>query len=357
MALDRSTQPIVKDASGVLVGVAQVRVGQPSIRSAQTAVNAIKLIAVGKSDRKMGTSDNTVAIVKPTSAYLANTLATPALTGVTAGQYIGKVDGAFIFRATASDNVLAAEDAIVTLPGSGQTAATAIQVYSPYGIKVHSEADLTLTTQALTMDGTVASGLTVSVDFTGAKVGDTWVLPVWGKEALSLTQTGIVSPFSMFYDATDSIGGLKSASFQPKIDGIKKLESGFPSYVADQIIDKVSVDVSWNGLEYTNSKLTLLKQMISRVVNTGELSAISVELVMRTRGNQLVRMWIPSCTFTSLPTYAPTNDYSDVAFAMSALKQTEFSTVPASLDALSAASLKIYNGWLSDSNIYSELSY
>lgn len=350
MALDRSTQPIVKDASGVLVGVAQVRVGQPSIRSAQTAVNAIKLIAAGKSDRKMGTSDNTVAVIKPTSLYAANSLATPALTGVSAGQYTGKIDGAFIFRATAADNITAAEDA-------SASAATALQVYSPYGVKVLSDVDLVLTAQALTMDGSIASGLSVSADFTGAKVGDTWVLPVWSPAALNIQQTGIVSPFSLFYDATDSVGGLKSASFQPKIDGIKKLESGFPSYVSDQIIDKVSVDVSWAGLEYTNTKLSLLKQMIARVINNGELSAISVEMVMRTRGGSLVRMWIPSCTFSSLPTYAPTNDYSEVSFQLSALKQTEFSTIPATLDALSAASLKIYNGWLSDSNIYSELNF
>lgn len=351
MALDRSTQPIVKEASGVLVGVAQVRVGKPSIRdAASSGTNGSVLIAVGKSNRVMGVTYSNVAMVKPNTLYVANGITTPALTGVTANTYTGKVDGAFIFRATAADNTTAAE-------AYSTSDATAIQVFSPYGIKVHSEADLTITTQALTMDGTITSGLTVSADFTGAKVGDTWILPVWSGSALNLSQSGIVCPFSMT-SATDSIGGLKSAFFQPKIDSVKKLESGFPSYVADQIVDSVSVAVSWSGYEYTNAKLNLLKGMISRVVNTGELSAISVEMVMRTRGGTLVKMWIPSCTFTSLPTYAPTNDYSDIQFEMTALKQTEYSTITTAMGldtTLSAANLAIYNGWLADANIYSEL--
>lgn len=349
--IDRSLQPIVKDSSGVLVGVAQIRVGKPSIREAGTAVNAPALVAVGKSNKKMAVADSTVCLVRPTTVYQKNgtaagvVTATPAVT--ISGAYSGKVDGALIVRATATAG------AGIKAEAAGDADADVLEIFNTYGELVY-----TSTAKVLGTPACVIQGLTLGATFVSPKVGDTWVIPVWAGNSLNMNQTGIISPFSLFYDATDSIGGLKSASFQPKIDGIKKLESGFPSYVADQIIDKVSVDVSWSGYEYTNSKLSLLKQMISRVINTGELSSISVEAVMRTRGGQLVRMWIPSATFTSLPTYAPTNDYSDVAFAMSALKMTEYTTLTdTGLDALDAAKLKIYNGWLADAAIYNELSY
>lgn len=344
MALNRSLQPIVKDASGVLVGVAQVRVGRPSNRDAGTAANASVFTPVGKSQKALGINYSTVCLVKPNTVWAANSASTPAAT--ITGAYTGKVDGNLIIRATATATAGAVAEA------SSSSAADQIEIFDTYGKLVYTATALVVGTPACTVQG-----LTIAGTFTGAKVGDTWVVPVWTASAIALNQTGIISPFSMFYDAADSIGGLKSASFQPKIDGVKKLESGFPSYVADQIIDKVSVEVGWSGYEYTNAKLSLLKQMISRVINTGELSAISVEMVMRTRGNALVRMWIPSCTFTSLPTYSPTNDYSDIAFALSALKQTEFTLDPTGGDLAVAGDLAIYNGWLADSPIYNELSY
>ncbi|BCS54036.1 hypothetical protein [Geobacter sp. SVR] len=348
MALDRSTQPIVKDASGVLVGVAQIRVGKPSIREAGTAVVAPKIVAVGKSQKAMAVSNNSVCLVKPNVVWSANGLAA-APNATIDGEYTGKIDGCIILRAAAVTGNVAET--------SSSSTASAIECFDTYGRRTIATgsypAGVTATIQ----------GVTITADFTGANVGDTWVLPVWTGAAISIQQTGIVSPFSMFYDATDSIGGLKSASFQPKIDSVKKLQSGFPSYVADQIVDSVSVEVQWNGYEYTNSKLALLKQMIARVINTGELSAISVEMVMRTRGGSLVRMWLPTCTFMALPTYAPTNDYSDVQFHMSALKQTEFSTITTAmgLDSLvttgAPSELQIYNAWLSDAPIYQELAY
>lgn len=352
MALDRSSQPIVKDASGVLVGVAQVRVGKPSIRDAVTTTSnfATSLKPVGLSSKVISVSNANEIVIKPTTVYSPNTLSNPgtALTITAAGGYTGKIDGAYIFRVCTE----AKKGKVAEIGDATAGTNPVVEVYDPYGWLCH-------TTTSLSAFGTMTAsyGMVFSAAvFTGAKVGDTWVLPVWSKSAVNLNQTAIISPFSMFYDATDSIGGLKSASFQPKIDGVKKLESGFPSQVADQIIDKVSVDVGWSGYEYTNAKLGLLKQMIARVINTGELSAISVEMVMRTRGGSLVRMWIPSATFTSLPTYAPTNDYSDIAFQMSALKQTEFTTTTG-LDSLDAAGLVTYNAWLADTPIYSELAY
>ena len=345
MALDRSTQPIVKDASGVLVGVAQVRVGRPSIRpiGVGTDMSTSVLVACGKSDKVLSTSNSLETVIKPTVVYAANTAAKPTITAT--GTYTGKVDGAYIIRATGSLGK--------TVDLASAVAATRLEITDPYGTITYTPTGLVLGTTAMS----ASYGVTFTAGtFVTPTVGDTWVVPVWSGAALNMQQTGIICPFSMFYDATDSIGGLKSASFQPKIDGIKKLESGFPSYVADQVVDKVSVDVSWSGYEYTNAKIALLKQMISRVINTGELSAISVEMVMRTRGGSLVRMWMPTATFTSLPTYAPTNDYSDIAFQMSVLKQTE-NTTTANIDALSAPALATYNAWLSDSPLYTELAY
>ena len=115
--------------------------------------------------------------------------------------------------------------------------------------------------------------------------------------------------------------------------------------------------MSWAGYEYTNANLQNLKTMMSKVINDGELPAISVEMVMRTRGGKLVAMWVPSATFTSLPTYAPTNDYSDVSFQMTGLKQTEFTIDPTGGQLVVANDLARYNAWLNEAPIYRELSY
>lgn len=352
MALDRSTQPIVKDASGVLVGVAQIRVGRPSIRGAVAAPTVgTKLLPVGKSNKQKALSNTDVIVVKPTTVYSANGLTTPPSVTV-GGTYTGKVDGNLIIRACTAANAGVKEEAVTST--NTATAAEKIEIFDMYGKLAYTTTALSVGVPTCTIYGITLD----AADFTSAKVGDTWVIPCWTNAAINIQQTGIVSPFSML-DATDSIGGMKSASFQPKIDSVKKLQSGFPSYTADQIIDSVSVSIEWSGYEYTNSKLALLKQMISRVINTGELSSISVEVVMRTRGGSLVRMWVPSCTFSTLPTYSPQNDYSDVTMAVEALKQTEFSTITTSmgLDALSASDLAIYNAWLSDSYLYNELTY
>lgn len=332
MALDRSTQPIVKDASGVLVGVAQIRVGLPSKRDAGTAITGTP-VPVGKSNKVTTALDATTYCVKPLNIPADNAgTATLAATGT----YTGKVDGSFIIRAVDATNV---------------------DVFSPYGYMVTATVASFSTPVALNMVSGTVSGLSLAITSPSAiAAGDTWVIPVFTSSALDLSQTGIISPYSLFKGATNSIGGLKSASFQPKIDGVKKLESGFPSYVADQIIDKVSIEMSWAGYEYTNTNLQSLKSMMSKVINDGELPSISVEMVMRTRGGKLVAMWVPSATFTSLPTYAPTNDYSDVSFQMTGLKQTEFTVDPTTQLSV-AADLARYNAWLNEAPIYRELTY
>lgn len=351
--LDRSFQPIVKDASGVLVGVAQVRIGQPSLRAATTITQATTLTAVGKSSKIAATTNAGEFVVVPDAPSVANAGVVGVAVNI-AGAYTGKIDGAFIFRASLTATKGKAAEA------SAVTSATALDIFDPYGKSIGSATPSTM--------GTVtAFGMTFTLGtFTSAAVGDTWILPVYSTAAQNRPQTSIICPFSTL-TATDSIGGLKSASFQPKIDGVKKLESGFPSYVADQVIDKVSVDVGWSGYEYTNGKLILLRNMIGRVINSGNLAAISIEMIMRTRGGTAVRMWIPTATFSSLPTYAPTNDYSDIAFQLSALKQSEITpnltnggtdaNNSAGVDALSAAEVITYNAWLSDAPLYSELSY
>lgn len=354
MALDRSTQPIVKDASGVLVGVAQVRVGRPSIRAIISGVGPTTyqgIIPASKSKKVKAASNQAVIVVKPEEVWAPNGLTTlPTITAPTWG-YTGKVDGNIIIRACATGSTG------VVAESAGTAGANVIEVFNTYGELVTSS--LSLASFAFS-----CQGVQFTAAFTGATVGDTWTIPCWSAGGLNLNQTGIISPFSMFAsnDSSGSVGGLKSASFQPKIDGIKKLESGMPSFVADTIIDKVSVDLSWSGFEYTNSNLLQLKTMIGKVINNGELPAISVEMVMRTRGGSLVRMWVPSCTFTSLPTYAPTNDYSDVSFGLSALKMTEFTaiTTDMGLDALTGGTptkLAIYNAWLSEAPLYTELPY
>lgn len=322
MALDRSTQPIVKDASGVLVGVAQIRVGKPSIRSAGTAVVGTAT-AVGQSDKILSTMDNTTYIVRPKTVYAANS-GTATIT--TSGTYTAKYDGCVIIRAIDSTNV---------------------NVFAPNNyMKTAALVGGVLTTYSVETASGVASGLVIDAAFTGIAAGDTWVIPVWSGLAQDKNQTGIVTPYSMFSGSTYSIGGLKSAGFSAKINGVKKLETGFPAIVADQIIDSTGVSVNFEALEYTNANMNTLKSMMSEIINKGNIAAVPLEAVMRTRGGTLVTFWVPTATFTSLPELAPTNDYSSVKYELEALKQTEITGESA-----------YYNTALAESYIYSELYY
>jgi hypothetical protein len=96
--------------------------------------------------------------------------------------------------------------------------------------------------------------------------------------------------------------------------------------------------------------------MMNKVINDVELPAVSIEFVMRTRNGKQISFWVPSASFASLPTIAPTKDYSDVAYSLTGLKQTEFTTDPTTQ--LSVANdLARYNAWLNEAPIYRELNY
>lgn len=322
MALDRSTQPIVKDASGVLVGVAQIRVGKPSIRSAGTA-SVGTATAVGQSDKLLSTVDNTTYIVRPKTVYTVNS---GSATITVSGTYTGSYDGTIIIRAIDASNV---------------------EVFAPNNYyKTQALVGGALSSYSVMLTSVLASGLTIDATFTGLAAGDTWAIPVWSGAAQSKNQTGIVSPYSMFSGSTYSIGGLKAASFSAKINGVKKLETGFPAITADQIIDSTSVSVSFEALEYTNTNMNTLKTMMNEIINKGNIAAVPIEAVMRTRGGTLVTFWVPTTTFTSLPEIAPQNDYSSIKYELEALKQTEIT-----------GETTYYNAALAESYLYSELYY
>lgn len=328
--LGKEYQAQVKDASSVLVGVAQIRVGKPSIRDAGTAV--IKAVQfVGLSNLVTDTSTATsVDIVKKGDMSTGGVL--PAgCTMVSGGTYnttSGTYDGCFIIRAVS---------------------ATAVDIFGPNGYK---DAAVLISSFAsspkdMKLGTATASGVTIQgVPATTVTAGMTWVVPVWSGAASSDVQTGIVSPYSMFSGSTESVGGLKAASFTPRIDSIKTLESGFPSEVQDRIVEKTSVDIKFEALEYNNANIQYLKNMVSQVINDAVLPSVPIEIVMRTRGNTLVSFWIPNAGITQFPAYAPTNDYSSLPWEMGAAKMTEIT-----------AETDTYNVWLKNAPIFVELTY
>lgn len=280
--LGKEYQPIVKDTNGVLIGVAQVRVGKSSIRSAGTAVVGAAQ-AVTKSAVNVDITDGVTEVVVPTET--ANTGTAVITTPATA--YAGKYDGCFIIR----------------VESTGATGNVAI--YAPNGYKNSTALVASaLTAFAPKMNATEESGITISATFTSHAEGDTFIIPVWSASAIYRVQTCIVSPYSMFRGSNESVGGLKSASFQPKLDSIKTLESGFPAETMDRIVTKTSAQVKFDSLEYTNPNIKILRDAVSAVINKSELPSLSCEVVMRTRGNSLVTFWIPNAGITSAPTYA-----------------------------------------------------
>jgi len=320
MAIDRSVQPIVKDASGVLVGVAQIRVGLPSIRPAGTAITR-PITAVGKSKKVTAALDNTTEVVKPADVFALN-----AGTGTftISGTYTGAQDGAFILRAST---------------------ATTIEVWSPMGYK---DTNITVaagsfTSTALNSASGTASGLSVSGgSITSMAEGDTWIIPVWSGSAQSNSQTSIVSPFSLL-TAGNSVGGLKASKISFNIGSTKKLTSGFPEYVADQVIDSTSVSVGWESLEFNNASIQTLRDMMNEVINNGNIASIPVEVLCRTRGGSLYAYWCPSTNFSKFPEIAPTNDFASTSYEMEALKMTEVT---------GAAAYR--NAWLTEAPLYQE---
>lgn len=321
MAIDRSSQPLVASSANVLVGVAQVRVGKSSIRDAGTASIGV-VTAVGQSDKVLSTVDNTTYVVRPKVVYAPNT-GTATIT--VSGTYTGAYDGCIIIRVVDASNVN------VFAPNNYMKTATTVSLGSNYSVELSSG---------------VASGLQISGTFTGIAAGDTWVVPVWSGAAQNKNQTGIVSPYSMFNGATNSVGGLKSSEFTPKVNSTKQLSVGFPELVVDKVIDSTSVTVGFESLEYTNANMATLKGIMTQIINTGTIAATSCEVVMRTRGNSLVTFWIPSVSMSSFPSYAPTNDFSSVKWELEALKQTQVLGESA-----------YYNAALEESYIYNELLY
>jgi len=325
--LGKEYQPMVKNVNGVLVGVAQVRVGRPSVRDAGTA--AIKAVQfVGTSEKKTDTSTGaSIDYIKPLDMSTGGTLPT-GCTLTSAGTYTGAYDGCFIIRAVD---------------------ATSVDIFAPNGYK---DAGVLLTAfdiEAYDMKTASAatSGATITgVPATTVTAGMTWIVPVWAGSAVDKVQTGIVSPYSMFASSAESVGGLKSASFTPKLDSLKTLESGFPAEVQDRIVEKTSVDVKFESQEYTNANIAYLREMVSKVINDAKMSSIPVEVVCRTRGNTLVTFWIPNAGLTQFPEVAPQNDYSSLTWEMGASKQTEITGESAE-----------YNVWLKNASIYTELSY
>lgn len=319
--IDRSVQPIVKDSSGVLVGVAQIRVGLPSIRPAGTAI-ARPATAVGKSAKVASALDPLTSVVKPANVYSENSASGAIFT--IAGTYTGDTDGAFILRASS---------------------ATIIEVWSPEGYKDTNITVAAGTFSAATLN--VSSGTAAGITVSGSTLsdlaeGDTWIIPVWSGKAQDNSQTNIITPFSILTSA-NSVGGLSASKIGFNIGTVKKLESGFPTYVADQIIDSTSVSVSWDSLEFNNSAIQTLRTMMNEVINEGNIAAIPIEVLCRTRGGDLYAYWCPSTNFSKFPEIGPTNDFSSSSYEMEALKMTEIT-----------GATTARNAWLTEAPLYQE---
>ena len=325
----------VKDSTTALVGIAQVRIATSmSIRPVGTGTlpTAALTQAVGSSFVIADASDPTQFIVKPVAAYVPNTYATNPATP--SGTYVGVVDGCFIIRPgdVATSNV----------DGATLTAAGKVNVWAPDG----TMSSVTLTGGAGTTG--VVQGVTIALAFgvtPTAKVGDTWVIPVISGSAQSGSQTGIVSPYSLFKGSTNSCGGLTSSSFDPVLDTVAKLESGFPSSINDQIIAKVSAGLKFNCQEFGNPVVSTLRYIANAAIATGDIVAVAAEIVFRQRSGNLITYWCPSCTMPKVPTIAAKNDFSDVAWELSVNKQVQNSATGA------------YAAWLRNTPLYFELQY
>jgi len=358
--LGKDFQPIVKNAGDVLVGVSQIRVGKSSYRPAGTAVVGTPM-AASKSKIIIDESDGVTPVVVPISGLsteVANTWTGQPVT--VTGTYTGIYDGCFIVRAGAYNGTL----------GDVLTATGKVEVFAPNGFRTQ----LTLVGGAVTATeidlndevSATASGLSFALNFGAtptAKVGDTWVVPVWSGVAVDRTQTCIVTPFSMFRGANESVGGLTDASFQPKLDSTATLESGFPSEVMDRIVTKTSASLTFTCQEYTNSNLQTLKDIVAQTMNEAKMPACPFEMVMRTRGNTQVSFWIPNAGISNAPTYSPKNEYSTLSWEAEAVNQTEvsrngdFAALPSSGIPSSPKEYEVLAAWLRNAPLYTELLY
>lgn len=314
---DVSNQAAVKDSSTALVGIAQVRLAlNTSMRAALTNViaAATPLSAVGKSTMFLDATDST-EIVIPQVVYQAN--GATSSTAVAAGTYTGSVDGCFILR------VLSATTGTLYAPDGTKTAVAALAVLAPGAVQ----------------------GITITGAIVGGAAGDTFILPVVANTVQNSNQTGIVSPYSMFKGSTNSVGGLTDSSWEPKLDNIAKLESGFPSNVNDSIITKTSAGIKFTAQEYGNPVVSVLRYMANAAIGLGDLHSVAAEIVFRQRSGNLITYWCPSCNLQSVPTLSAKNDFSTVAWDLSVNKQVQGTAVTT------------YGAWLRNTPMFFELQY
>ncbi len=331
--LSQEYQAKVVSPNSALLGVAQIRIGRPSMRSVSSMVDGTtaastfsntQFNAACHSTVKKDATDNSTYFVVPSYPSKSNTG-----TGfpIANGTYTGTVDGCIILRVT------------------GPTAGV---IYDTMG------GTTVLTSLASIKDSTPVTpvspevqGITISGSLTNVVVGDTWVLPVYASvtNLQQSKQTNIVTPFSMFSGAANSVGGLKSASFNVKFDKMATMESGIPSSVDDQVVLKSTASIKFSAMEFTNPNVMWLREMAYRTANSGEVSAIAAEVIVRTRGGELVSYWCPNCTLASSPDINPTNDFSEVSFEL-----TVGLPSPAQASGTHAA-------WLRNQSLYSEATY
>lgn len=310
-------QAKTKAVDGILVGVAQVRLGKPSVRAAGTAaVKAAQAVTQSTLKAVEASDGTTVQVIRPTDT--ANT-GTATLTA--SGTYSGTYDGAYIVR----------------IEGTGATGA--YRILGPDGVTTTGN----LSGSALTHTN---SGITITGTFTNHAIGDTWIVPVWAGTATDKVQTGIICPYSLFSKSNESVGNVSDASFTPKLDSVKTLESGFPASTDDRIVEKTSVDIQFTAKEFTNATIAQLTDMISSTINESGLPSISCEVVCRTKGGAQESFWVPNASITNFPAISPKNDYSDLQWSLGASKMTEITGETAA-----------YNAHLSNTWIYYRLRY
>lgn len=324
MALGKQYQPFVKSGAGVLVGVSQIRVGLPSVRALNTisgtaTVKAIQQVPNSTISTVTGVDGSTsVDLVIAGDTLGASDVKTSTV--VASGTYTGAYDGCFIIR------------------NNGTT----YDIFAPNGYKDAAVAVASITSgYEMKLASATLSGVTITGTVTTPASGTTFIVPVWSSAVLAKVQTGIISPYSPFLSDANSVGGLKNASWEPKLDDIKRLTSGFPAVEVDSMITKTSVGIKFTAQEFENANMAHLVNMIDAAINKSEVSSIPIEVVMRTKGGQLRTFWHPNCSLESLPTIAPTDDYSDFSWSFQAQKLTE-------VDGESV----VFNTWLANANIY-----
>lgn len=334
--LDKRYQAFVKDTSSIPLGVMQIRASLPSVRDAgavsgTATVKAVQQVPNTTVDVVIGTDGSTnVSVVRP--GTLLPTADIKVNTFVSSGTYTYGIDGCFVIRYNG----------------------TTYDIYAPDGYK-----DVGVAAAAITAGYTmkVAGGTTCGATLTGTVTtpanGTTFIVPVFSSAAQSNVQSLIVSPYSPFFTDTNSLGKLTSSSFAPKVEDSKTLTAGFPEVEVDRIVTRTSVTISFEAQEYTNTIMGYLKSMVNNLINKATTSSIAIEAVMRTRGNDLITFYCPTCSLENVPAIAPTNDFSSFQWSFTANKMTEITSHPV----LSGSALVVFNTWLRETPVYFESQY